>query len=98
MRKLDPAPAQRLILSGDAEPGIVVNGPLELNLTVNSLPENLTVFGNLILRHSHIDRLPSGLTVHGNLDLRWTDITELPADLWVAGAILMDHMQLPTAR
>jgi hypothetical protein len=50
---------------------------------LESLPDNLTVEGDLTLGYNPIARLPSGLTVKGTLTFEYTNITELPSDLEV---------------
>ena len=45
----------------------------------------ISVYGNLDLAYSDIEKLPDGLTVSGNLDLYNTPIKELPDGLTVGG-------------
>ena len=61
-------------------------GDLDLRHTpITSLPQGLTVGGNLNLIGAKITSLPQGLTVGGGLDLENTLITSLPQDLIVGG-------------
>jgi hypothetical protein len=54
------------------------------NTSIDSLPYNLKVGGNLILNNcKKITKLPPDLTVEGNLDLEHTKITSLPDNLTV---------------
>ena len=54
------------------------------NTSIDSLPYNLKVGGNLILNNcKKITKLPPDLTVRGNLDLERTKITSLPPNLTV---------------
>jgi hypothetical protein len=54
------------------------------NTSIDSLPYNLKVGGNLILNNcKKITKLPPDLTVEGNLDLEHTKITSLPPNLTV---------------
>ena len=52
---------------------------------IQSLPDNLTVGGNLDLEGTPIQSLPDNLTVGGYLDLRGTPIQSLPDNLTVGG-------------
>jgi hypothetical protein len=47
------------------------------------LPDNLSVSGDLDLRHTGVTKLPDNLSVGGNLHLFGTDVTELPDNLKV---------------
>lgn len=71
----------------------VYEGSLDLRgAKVETLPENLTVTGNLILRgNKHITKLPKGLCVSRNLDLSGTNIKTLPADLIVADDLILTN-------
>lgn len=55
---------------------------------LHTLPEGLTVFGNLDLSESGIRELPDRCVIAGNLNITSTAITELPADLLVGGKII----------
>lgn len=69
-----------------------VKGNLDLNF-VNvpiSLPDNLTVDGNLDLYQSTIKKLPDNLTVSNTLDIRFTYIDEIPKNLIVGNLYLYD--------
>lgn len=55
---------------------------------LHSLPEGLTVFGDLDLSESGIRELPRRCIIAGNLNITSTAITELPADLLVGGKII----------
>jgi hypothetical protein len=70
--------------------------PVELKLAVtidtagkSSLPDRLTVEGDLDLRETNITELPQHLIVRGNLDLRGTPIKALPTCLVVGGDLLI---------
>ena len=65
----------------------IKNGDLDLSATdIKSLPDNLTVGGNLDLYDcAGITQLPDGLTVGGSLQLSGTAITSLPDNLTVGG-------------
>lgn len=52
-----------------------------------SLPDNLTVRGNLDLRGTAITELPNNLTVRGSLYIDGAQITALPDNLIVDGEI-----------
>ncbi len=54
---------------------------------ITSLPDNLTVRGNLDLRGTAITALPDNLTVRGSLYIDGTQITALPDNLTVDGEI-----------
>ena len=63
----------------------------DLNLdqvkSLTSLPDNLEVEGNLILRNTKIKALPNNLKVGGELDLLGTPIASLPNNLKVNGEL-----------
>ena len=63
----------------------------DLNLdqvkTLRSLPDNLEVEGNLILRHTKIKALPNNLKIGGELDLLGSSIVSLPDDLKINGEL-----------
>ncbi len=61
---------------------------------LDSLPEGLTVGGDLDLENTSITRLPKGLTVHGNLDLFGSMITQLPEELTVGGNLLLQYTNI----
>ena len=65
----------------------IKNGDLDLSATdIKSLPDNLTVGGNLDLYDcAGITQLPDGLTVGGSLQLSRTAIKSLPDNLTVDG-------------
>ena len=54
---------------------------------ITSLPEGLTVGGDLNLRNTGVTVLPGGLTVGDWLDLRNTHIASLPEGLTVGGSL-----------
>ena len=58
------------------------------NTYISSLPEGLTVVGNLSLCNTRVTTLPKQLTVGGNLDLRGTNITVLPQSLKLGGEVI----------
>jgi hypothetical protein len=79
---------------------IVIGDFLDLRRTsVKSLPDNLTVRGNLFLSDSKIAVLPNNLTVLGSLYLSRTKIRFLPDSLTVQGSLNVsytDIIELPT--
>jgi hypothetical protein len=61
-------------------------GPLDLtNTPIKSLPDNLSVGGDLYLYDTSIQSLPDNLKVGGNLFLSKTPIQSLPDNLEVGG-------------
>lgn len=72
--------------------GATVDGELNLAYQSGRLPDNLSVGGNLILRHSDVEALPHNLAVSGNLDLFYaSELTWLPADLTVKGDLVLSY-------
>jgi hypothetical protein len=63
--------------------GMVVDHPLNLtNFTrLHSLPDNMTVNGDLILARTSLVYLPKNLTVKGTLDIRFSPIWTRPEGL-----------------
>jgi hypothetical protein len=81
--KLDIPPENYVInpdLSIDYKYGLYLS-----NTQITSLPDNLSVNGNLWLDNTPITSLPDNLTVYGHLDLTNTPITSLPDNLRVEG-------------
>ena len=74
--------AKKLILQGQAEAGLVVEGHLDLaKTTLTTLPANLTVTSLSLAGNTHIRELPAGLKVR-RLDLSdCTGLETLPAGL-----------------
>jgi hypothetical protein len=59
---------------------VIVKGWLNLRYThMIELPDNLTIEGDLTIRHAQ--KLPKNLTIEGNLNLMNTELTELPDNL-----------------
>lgn len=71
----------------------VYEGSLDLRgAKVETLPENLTVTGNLILRgNKHITELPKSLHIARNLDLSETNIKTLPKGLVVGDDLILTN-------
>jgi hypothetical protein len=71
-------------------------GDLNLRDTpIQSLPDNLTVNGNLNLFHcKNLKSLPDNLTVGGSLDLNDTSIQSLPDNLTVGGSLYLPYTQI----
>lgn len=61
---------------------------------VSSLPDNLTICGNLWLRGSSIKSLPNNLTVMGSIYASDTQITLLPGDLKVGSSLILSDSQI----
>ena len=61
---------------------------------ITSLPDNLTVGGNLYLGNTPITSLPNNLTVGGYLGLSGTKITSLPDNLTVGGGLFLKNTPL----
>jgi hypothetical protein len=68
----------------------VVNGNLELDAPIASLPDGLRVGGSLYLGSAPITSLPEGLKVGGDLYLDGTSIKLLPRGLQVGGDLYLD--------
>ena len=64
------------------------------NTPIQSLPEGLSVGGNLYLEKTQIQSLPEGLSVNGNLDLEYTQIQSLPEGLSVGGYLDLKNSQI----
>ena len=82
--------ARAMILAGDAPDGLSVDGSLDFYCeSMTTLPEDLTVGGNLFLHHCQsLKALPENLSVGGNLHLDGCKaIKELPDNLAVGGYI-----------
>lgn len=73
------------IVRGEIVPGETIRGADLSNSGLKSLPNDLTVNGNLNLSHTKITQLPSNLTVNGDLSIAGTAINELPPNLNVSG-------------
>ena len=73
--------------------GNVYEGTLDLRgLCVETLPDNLTVTGSVLLRgNKHITKLPKGLSIAKTLDLSETNITTLPNDLEVGDDLILTN-------
>jgi hypothetical protein len=74
-------------------PGFKVSGG-SVNLVgtaMTSLPDNLTVDGELDITNSSIRALPAGLKVRDQLRIKGTGIDTLPPDLQVGISIIMDR-------
>ena len=70
-------------------------GNLDLKGTPKiSLPDNLTVGGDLYLSDTKITSLPNNLTVGGNLNLSDTKITSLPNNLTVGGNLNLRNTKI----
>jgi len=74
----------------------VENAPQKITIDGQRVPldqfalmGDLTVKGDLDLRHTNIQQLPAGLTVGRNLDLCHTNIQQLPAGLTVGGHLYL---------
>lgn len=76
----------------------VYEGTLDLRgLYVETLPDNLTVTGSVILRgNKHITELPKGLSIAKTLDLSETNITTLPNDLAVGDDLILTNSAIKT--
>jgi len=57
------------------------------NTQITSLPDNLSIRGDLYLTNTLITSLPNNLSVRGFLDLTNTPITFLPDNLSVGGSL-----------
>jgi len=57
---------------------------------IDSLPDNMTISGNLNMEGCNVKTLPKGFDVGGYLDIRQTKITSLPPDLKVKQTIFKD--------
>ena len=64
------------------------------SLHVTSLPDNLTVGGDLGLARTSIFSLPKNLTVKRDLNLAGTFVSSLPNDLTVGGNLLLHFTPL----
>ena len=73
-------------------PGFKVSGGSVslVNSLIDSLPDNLTVDGELDITNSAIRSLPSGLKVKDKIRMKGTGIDTLPSDLQVGVSIIMD--------
>jgi hypothetical protein len=56
---------------------------------ISSLPDNLTVGGDLILTLSNITSLPKNLKVGGHLKVNWSRLEKLPYDIQVGGNLIL---------
>ena len=74
---------------------LIVKGDLNLeNLEkIKSLPQGLTIEGDLFLYHSRVE-LPKGLKVNGNLSLIGPNVTSLPKGLEVLGWLSITDTEL----
>ena len=73
---------------------LIVKGDLNLeDSEITSLPEGLTIEGDLFLYHSHVE-LPKGLKVNGNLSLIGPNVTSLPKGLEVLGWLSITDTEL----
>lgn len=63
--------------------GHIIHHSLSLSNYRNTtfLPDGLTVYGDLILTASAVERLPPGLTVTGTIDTRSSRIVDIPSDI-----------------
>lgn len=77
LSSLPPINNRKIILNG------FVEGDLELPNTITSLPDNLTVVGDLVLPDSNITSIPDNLSVGKDLNLENTKITSIPDNLRV---------------
>lgn len=69
----------------DDDLNITAFGSLNLCLSssCNSIPDNLTVHGSIIMYNQPLKKLPKNLNVHTSLYITGTDVSELPSDLRV---------------
>ena len=73
---------------------LIVKGDLNLeDSEITSLPEGLTIEGDLFLYHSRVE-LPKGLKVNGNLSLIGPNVTSLPKGLEVLGWLSITDTEL----
>ena len=64
---------------------------LDLTFNKNTIPNNLTVKGNVHLSKTNISKLPENLTIWDSLFILYnTKLTELPDSLSVGGKIYLD--------
>ena len=73
---------------------LIVKGDLNLeDSEIKSLPQGLTIEGDLFLYHSRVE-LPKGLKVNGNLSLIGPNVTSLPKGLEVLGWLSITDTEL----
>ncbi|HLG75402.1 MAG TPA: hypothetical protein VKX46_03245 [Ktedonobacteraceae bacterium] len=84
-KMITAAQAKKLILSGEAPSGMLVEGRLDLSQqpTLFQLPENLTARHLILDDCAALRSLPAGLRCY-ELSLQSTPLTTVPADLYVS--------------
>jgi hypothetical protein len=73
------------IVRGEIQPGETIQGADLSKSSLKSLPDDLTVSGNLNVSNTPLTRLPNNLKVQGDLSISGTKIKELPTNLVVSG-------------
>jgi hypothetical protein len=72
-----------------ARPDMHFDHGLDLNgLRISSLPCQLSVRDDLVLRYNPITTLPADLIIGGNLDIRDTGILSIPASVQIMGRVI----------
>lgn len=86
--------SQIRIVRGEIQPGETIRGVDLSGSSIKTLPDDLTVSGNLSLADTKIARLPNNLNIQGDLNISNTAISELPPGLKVSGGLKLSGTKI----